>query len=180
MKKVNFVELVLIAAILFVVVIAFLMINGPIIGTPMLTIYQIHAIQTATALNLPTATPPPWWQFWRPRFPTATLPPMMPPVTPIRPPEYSNCIGWDRIDRSYLGHRLCVKGIVESSGQPGEPLFFSAEPHSFYVAYAPLFPGQAFHGAGFQEGDCIMAYGDITLDRNQTLYINTYGSVSCP
>jgi hypothetical protein len=95
-------------------------------------------------------------------------------VNPIPTIDPSKCMEWDKIDSSSLGDNVCVRGIVQAfgNGENGALLFFSTEPHTFYVAKNSVV-------AGFHKGDCVMADGIIKTDGDQTLYIDGYPIALC-
>ncbi len=74
-----------------------------------------------------------------------------------------NCIEWDKVDTSYDGKYVCVKGIVAIGGKFGAPVFFSNQPNTLYVAGGIV--------SGFPKGSCLLVGGIVRADASLTLYI---------
>ncbi len=91
------------------------------------------------------------------------------PIPTIIP--YSECIEWYRVDSSYIGKEICVKGIIQAFGQQGTAVSFSADPNVFYVV---------LNGYKLHKGDCIRVDGKVQMDNNQALYIHGIFLRLCP
>lgn len=90
--------------------------------------------------------------------------------------DASKCIGWGKLDDSYLGEIVCVRGVIEriehNATNPAifPTLYFSGKPNTFYT-FGPNY---------FHLGDCILVTGVVAADENGTLYMSLDKIMECP
>ncbi len=92
--------------------------------------------------------------------------------TPAATPESSRCTTeWDKIDWSFLGQRVCVRGNLHNAGSFES--FFGTGAHVLYLR-------RSIASIGVHEGDCVMADGIVGSESAHPLYIQADSVGLCP
>ncbi len=95
---------------------------------------------------------------------------LVPP--PLPTPDASVCTtGWNTIDSSFLGQRVCVRGTLHAAATFDS--FFGTRSH-------PLFVSRPIGGIALRDGDCVMAGGIVRSDGAHPLYIEADSIGLCP
>ncbi len=82
---------------------------------------------------------------------------------PLPTPDASTCTTeWNKIDRSLLGQRVCVRGNLHAVDSFDS--FFGAGTHILYLL-------RPIGSKPLHEGDCVMAGGIVMSDATHPLYI---------